>query len=94
MTEDTVGGGVATPAESMLTVEVGGGLTVLCEGAVTVVAGADKNVDLFVGRGEDFVVGDEPARVGGFPTVGAGVAAAALVVEPKATGEAELCLSD
>lgn len=75
----------------MLTVEVGGKL---CEGAVVVVAGADKVADLFVRRGEDFVADDKPVRVGGFPTVGAGAAAAALLVEPEAGGETGLRMSE
>lgn len=78
----------------MLTVEVGGELTQLCVGAVVVVAEADKGVDLFVGRGEDFVVDDSPASVGGFPVTGAGAAAAALLAEPEAGGETELRVSD
>lgn len=78
----------------MLTVEVGGVLTELCVGAVVIVAKADKVVDLFVRRREDFVVDDKPARVWGFPTVGAGAATAALLEEPEAGGETELRVSD
>lgn len=78
----------------MLTVEVGGELTKLCVGAVVVVAEADKVVDLFVSRGEDFVVDGRPARVGGFPAVGAGAAATVLLAEPEAGGEMELRVSD
>lgn len=93
MTEDTVCGGAATPEANMLTVEVGGGGTELGVEAVVIVAEADEFVDLFVGRGEDLVVDDRPARVGGFPAVLAG-AAAALLEEPEAEGETEFRVSD
>lgn len=78
----------------MLTVEVGGMLTELSVGAVAVVAKVDKVVNLFVRRGEDFVVDDKPVRVGGFPAVGAGAATAALQEEPEAGGGTELRMSD
>lgn len=94
MTEDTVRGGVATPEVNTLTAEVGGELIELCVGAAVVVAEAKKAVDLFVGRGEDFVVNGRPASVGGFPAVRAGAAAAALLEEPEDGGETELHLSD
>lgn len=51
-------------------------------------------MDLFAGTGEDFVVDDRPASVGGFPAARAGAAAAALLEEPEDGGEAELHLSD
>lgn len=78
----------------MLTVEVGGKLTELCVGAVVIVAEANKVVDLFVGRGEDFAVDDRPVRVGGFPAVGAGAGAAALLEEPEAGRETGPRVSD
>lgn len=66
----------------------------VCEGAVVVVAGADKVVDLFAGRREDCVVSDKPVRVETFPAMGAGAAADALLVGPEAGGETELRTSD
>lgn len=92
-TEDMVWGGSATREANTLTAEVGGELTELCVGAA-VVAEAEKVVDLFVGRGEDFVVDDRPACVGGFPAVRAGAAATARLEEPEDGGETELHLSD